>query len=504
VTSALLASPCSRLDLSARTGDINETETGSDELAHDLPRRFHRIWFGPAPIPEAYERYWALWQHLYPDCTFTTWRDGDVASLTVTAHKIAQASTWAGKADIARLEIIYRHGGIYVDCDMMPLRRLDFWTMPSSLVVCHEVPAQELSPDDHACSTGFFAAPPGHPVLGRAIRTLATRPLNLKPPNIETGPVFFGEMIGSSPVHRLPTSVFYPWGYGEPRYVLLERDLQDSCAVHMWGASWHTPQERLHHARIADAACQDLAESNALIADLKDVDARRVRMKLGAIRVIRAGLEWLTRLLEWVRPQAGLARTARPLHWIVELLGQPGAQVHCIGAESKALFDAMGPALACVDVYPMVHKDAESCTQIEGGDTAALIATPQTLVLVGAGHATQARLRKWGRNDRVALIQITWPDATPVSLSPAEVRHALGKAYLVMIDERVLTAVRRDVARASATARYVIHGRRDAVSRRPGFTFLERLSWGVIAAAKHCARTGASVFRRVGHGQPRA
>ena len=103
-----------------------------------IPKLIHRIWFGQNPIAPAYENYWLAWQRQHPDYTFKTWRDSDIDKSFRTQRKIAEAEGMARKADIARYEILHKHGGIYLDCDVMPYDYLDWQKLKSDLVVCNE------------------------------------------------------------------------------------------------------------------------------------------------------------------------------------------------------------------------------------------------------------------------------------------------------------------------------------------------------------------------------
>lgn len=479
-------------DSSARTRD---TESA---LATRLPRRFHRVWFGPAPIPAAYERYWKIWQRLYPGCSFTTWRDADIESLTHTRHKIAEARSYAGKSDIARIEIIFRFGGIYLDCDMMPLRPFDFWSLRPALLVCHEQPP-DSSTDQDACSTGFFAAPPGHPVLGQAIESLSALPLNRQAPNIETGPSFFGRMIRSRDVVRLPTAMFYPFSGQEPRCVLQERLSENSCAAHMWGGSWTGDEDRYWRARALFESSGDVEEADEVLADARGYLARTLRRRLSATRRARALAERITRPLEVLSRPGERSRPGSPLRWAAQVLRRSGSQVICMGPRTGRLLEDLTPALA--DSPATLHwDDPDGLCEWPSEGPPPSTRGRNTVMLVDAARVTIVALACWGRRDRIGLIQFMLLHAGPHALSLREVQRALGKAYRVVQEGDTLTAVRREVARASHTRRYVVHGVRTAMSDRPGFALVESFSERVVRAACRCAWIGAAAFERLKRG----
>ena len=91
-----------------------------------IPRLLHHIWLGPRPVPDAWAAEWA---RLHPGWEQRIWREADLAKLKMRlrAKYTAQleAGCWHGAADIARLEVLRRHGGVYIDIDSRPLRTFE-------------------------------------------------------------------------------------------------------------------------------------------------------------------------------------------------------------------------------------------------------------------------------------------------------------------------------------------------------------------------------------------
>lgn len=98
-----------------------------------IPRVLHRICFGDRLRQASYDEYWRQWAALHPGWDLHTWTERNVPPLRNQAEydHCAGASiattraTAAQRADIAAYEIIWRFGGVYVRCDMQPLRPLD-------------------------------------------------------------------------------------------------------------------------------------------------------------------------------------------------------------------------------------------------------------------------------------------------------------------------------------------------------------------------------------------
>ncbi|GAB0490388.1 hypothetical protein MMPV_001625 [Pyropia vietnamensis] len=93
---------------------------GSEATAR-IPRVLHQIWVGPADPPCVWLDTWRLdYVAAYPGWTYRLWDDARVADLPMAnADLYAAEAAWQCKADLLRLEILWTHGGVYVDADMV-------------------------------------------------------------------------------------------------------------------------------------------------------------------------------------------------------------------------------------------------------------------------------------------------------------------------------------------------------------------------------------------------
>jgi len=117
---------------------IGRARRGRVPQAAAIPRVLHRIWFNDRPRPAIYDEYWRRWAALNPGWDLHTWTERNVPPLrnqaeydrceypTSAGTRIATArATAVHRADIAAYEIVWRFGGVYVHCDVQPLRPLD-------------------------------------------------------------------------------------------------------------------------------------------------------------------------------------------------------------------------------------------------------------------------------------------------------------------------------------------------------------------------------------------
>jgi mannosyltransferase OCH1-like enzyme len=194
-----------------------------------IPRVIHQIWVGPDPLPDEHRRWIETWRALHPEWEHRLWTEDNLPSDPIRPEVLERLRAPVERADILRLEILYRHGGVYVDTDVECLRPLDDVLGDERFVgVC-------IKPG-RATKT-FLAAAPRHPILERALREV--RPLRvywtLSAPT-ETmkevaGPPFLRRLLADYPeVKLLDPPLFFP---------STPEERQRAIAVHHVARTWH-------------------------------------------------------------------------------------------------------------------------------------------------------------------------------------------------------------------------------------------------------------------------
>ncbi|MFC6207745.1 glycosyltransferase family 32 protein [Levilactobacillus tongjiangensis] len=91
-----------------------------------IPKVIHYCWFGGQPLPDSVTRCLASWRRVCPDYQVKRWDESnwDVTQMPYVRQAYAQKK-FAFVADVARLDVIARHGGIYLDTDVELLEPLD-------------------------------------------------------------------------------------------------------------------------------------------------------------------------------------------------------------------------------------------------------------------------------------------------------------------------------------------------------------------------------------------
>jgi hypothetical protein len=119
-----------------------------------IPRRFIRT--VPEAVDDEHERFWHELQRLHPGWKFLTYRDPiPPASFPETAPLWDRCEYGAQKANLIRLEALYRLGGVYLDADIEPLANLDH-------LLGEPFAAWE---DGSVVSNAVMGFPPFHPAL---------------------------------------------------------------------------------------------------------------------------------------------------------------------------------------------------------------------------------------------------------------------------------------------------------------------------------------------------
>lgn len=94
-----------------------------------IPKYMHFIWLGDKELPVYAIKNIKKWEFYYPNFNIKIWSDSDIENDNViptqlTEHYNNNPFHPAFKADIARYCILQKYGGLYLDTDFEPLKRL--------------------------------------------------------------------------------------------------------------------------------------------------------------------------------------------------------------------------------------------------------------------------------------------------------------------------------------------------------------------------------------------
>ncbi len=191
-----------------------------------IPRVFHRIWMGDAPMPAEFIEYGKTWAKFHPDWEIKLWNEKNIFPLK-NQKLFDNANHPVQKCEIARLEILYNLGGVYLDCDFECLKNIEDLISGFDGFTASE--AQGIF------SMGIMGAVPGHEVFGMLSDGLEEsinkyRNYTL---NYQAGPLYATRKIRDYPYFTMfGPRLFYPYAF-EEKYRKGE-SFPEAYAVHHW------------------------------------------------------------------------------------------------------------------------------------------------------------------------------------------------------------------------------------------------------------------------------
>lgn len=91
-----------------------------------IPKTIHYCWFGGNELPDEVKNYIKSWRKFCPDYEIVEWNESNYDVTKIPYIKQAyEQKKYAFVSDYARLDILYHHGGIYLDTDVELIRSLD-------------------------------------------------------------------------------------------------------------------------------------------------------------------------------------------------------------------------------------------------------------------------------------------------------------------------------------------------------------------------------------------
>ena len=198
-----------------------------------IPKIVHFCWFGGKPKSPLVESCITSWAKHLPGFSIKEWNESnyDVYAHPFTA-RMYKEKKWAFVSDYARLEILSKYGGVYLDTDMEILKDISP-LLETSLLLGEEKTG--------TISAGMIGAIPNHPYI-EACRERYTL-LDGVPPTI---PVLITEVYKTKKqnlqnVKVCPPVAFYPYTQETIGTYGKEPLSTETYGVHLWNYSWGNP-----------------------------------------------------------------------------------------------------------------------------------------------------------------------------------------------------------------------------------------------------------------------
>lgn len=164
---------------------------------------------------------------LHPEWAVRVWKDPVFDESFLLYHYYPKANSGAQLADLIRLDVVYKYGGIYLDSDIELIKPLDEIVGLDSFF-CSE--------DGVNLTNAAFGAKKESTLIRSIIDELVSNePDWNEKPNITTGPKLFSRLLKwKSEAVILPRDTFYPYNWNEAETLANPTTI----GVHRWAGSW--------------------------------------------------------------------------------------------------------------------------------------------------------------------------------------------------------------------------------------------------------------------------
>lgn len=225
-----------------------------------IPKTIHYCWFGGKEEPQDVKRCIASWKKFCPDYKIQRW---DESNYDITRCKYMEdaynARKWAFVSDFARLDVVYRYGGLYMDTDVEMLRSFD--DLLTEEMFCgfesrDPVQIEHTKEIEKSVNLGLgFGAEAGHPYLKDMIEFYeklnfynADGKMNLVScPYYQTQILMKHGLIANNETQRLKHCIAYSPEYFCPKSNITDRmlyPLDRSYSIHHFTISWADPHDK--------------------------------------------------------------------------------------------------------------------------------------------------------------------------------------------------------------------------------------------------------------------
>lgn len=270
-----------------------------------IPKVIHYCWFGKKELPLIGKKCIESWKKYCPDYEIIEWNEENYDCFKVEYVREAyKAKKWAFVSDYARLDIIYQHGGIYLDIDVEVIQNLD------SMLECACFLATETT---NMIATGLgFGAEKGNINIKNMLEQYKDIHFDmgnglydtLPCPHRNTVPFQKLGFLPGNQIQYINGAVIYPPEYFCPiEYETKKINItKNSRTIHHYNASWITPEEaefeekvkeyRKHHGKIKSKCYRAFCEYQLYYDSFKIKNVMSFLVKKIARRRNRKSRKW--------------------------------------------------------------------------------------------------------------------------------------------------------------------------------------------------------------------
>ena len=203
-----------------------------------IPKILHYCWFGDNPKSKIFQDCLLSWQQFCPDFEIIQWNEINTKKYTNHFYKNAlRKKKYAFVADYVRAKVLFEHGGVYLDTDMILLKPID------NLLLYDFFIAEEV---ENRVAFGMFGSVKQHRFLLQMLNFYNNEEFNEFSPPVITHT--FTSIINKQTANKneivFEPKYFYPLPY-ENRFEAYSKFIKpESFAVHLWDHSWRKTAQK--------------------------------------------------------------------------------------------------------------------------------------------------------------------------------------------------------------------------------------------------------------------
>ena len=207
-----------------------------------IPKVVHYIWLGDNKKPDNFDICFASWQKYFntnDGWIIKEWNESNlpVSELPEYYHKAIREKKWAFASDVARTYVLLKHGGVYLDTDMLMYKNID-----------HLLGYEFFSgyEDDKNIACGINGSIIGSIIVSELYAWYQNNT------EIKAIPIILTEIINKlkienrSPINIYIASqnIFYSYPKDKPCDPLEFFAPKEALAIHLWDYSWQSDTKK--------------------------------------------------------------------------------------------------------------------------------------------------------------------------------------------------------------------------------------------------------------------
>ena len=206
-----------------------------------IPKKIHYCWFSGNPIPDYLLKCMESWKKYCPDYEIIRWDESNYdINKNLYMKQAYEAKKWGFVPDVARLDILYHHGGIYLDTDVELLRNIDDLLYQEAFVGVEKWGSINLG--------GCSGAIPHHPIIKQMLDYRIEERFCLQDGSLnqttcgyyETKPLIMLGMKPNNMIQQIGSMTVYSSDFFHPYdYMSGETHITDNTfSIHHFNGGW--------------------------------------------------------------------------------------------------------------------------------------------------------------------------------------------------------------------------------------------------------------------------